>query len=140
VFVLEDSASTDATPFVISATGALTTYSDITAMDTARFVGHGVVVQCTASTRPSSPSKGDIIFQTDTNTYFGWNGTAWASIGGGGGSSYQPSMPSSPTDGGLWVDSDGSTNVVNANDYYTKAQMDLLLADAGFSPFFLGGL
>ena len=141
VFVLEDSASTDATPFVISATGALTTYSNITAMDTARFIGHGVVVQCTSSTHPASPEEGDIIFETDTNLYFGWDGTTWASIGGGGGAiDYQSTEPTSPVEGQLWVDSDGASNVVNANDYYTKAQMDILLADAGFSPFFLGGL
>lgn len=141
VFVLEDSTSTDSTPFVISATGALTTYSNITALDTARFIGHGVVMQCTSSTRPASPQDGDIIFETDTNLYFGWDGTAWASIGGGGGAiDYQSTMPSPAVDGQLWVDSDGSSNVVNANDYYTKAQMDILLADAGFSPFFLGGL
>lgn len=37
----------------------------------------------TSSTRPSSPSEGQIIYETDTNLYFGWNGSAWTGIGGG---------------------------------------------------------
>ena len=39
----------------------------------------------TSSTRPGSPSAGEIIFETDTALYYGWNGTAWAPIGGSGG-------------------------------------------------------
>ena len=37
----------------------------------------------TSTTRPSSPSEGQIIYETDTNLYYGWNGTAWTGIGGG---------------------------------------------------------
>ena len=37
----------------------------------------------TSSTRPSSPSEGQIIYETDTNLYYGWNGTSWTGIGGG---------------------------------------------------------
>jgi hypothetical protein len=44
-------------------------------------VKHVLVV--TSSTRPGAPSDGQIIFETDTDSYFGWNGTTWASIGGG---------------------------------------------------------
>ena len=37
----------------------------------------------TSTTRPSAPSEGQIIYETDTNLYFGWNGSAWTGIGGG---------------------------------------------------------
>lgn len=43
----------------------------------------------TSTTRPSSPSEGQIIYETDTNQYFGWNGTAWTAIGGAGGAGLQ---------------------------------------------------
>lgn len=32
-------------------------------------------------TRPTSPVKGMIIFETTTNTFQGWNGTTWATLG-----------------------------------------------------------
>ena len=43
----------------------------------------------TSGTRPGSPSAGEIIFETDTTLYYGWNGTAWAAIGGSGGAGLQ---------------------------------------------------
>lgn len=39
------------------------------------------VTVCTSSTRPGSPSAGQVIFETDTAGYFGWSGSAWAAIG-----------------------------------------------------------
>ena len=39
----------------------------------------------TSGTRPGSPSAGEIIFETDTELYYGWSGSAWAAIGGSGG-------------------------------------------------------
>lgn len=50
-------------------------------------VKHILVV--TSGTRPGSPSNGQIIFETDTVSYYGWNGTAWAPIGGAGGAGLQ---------------------------------------------------
>jgi hypothetical protein len=44
-------------------------------------VDHILVV--TSSTRPAAPSEGQIIYETDTDSFFGWNGSAWTSIGGG---------------------------------------------------------
>lgn len=43
----------------------------------------------TSTTRPSTPDEGTIIYETDTNSYFGWNGTAWTAIGGAGGAGLQ---------------------------------------------------
>jgi hypothetical protein len=46
-------------------------------------VKHVLIV--TSSTRPGSPAEGQIIYETDTDSFFGWNGAEWAAIGGGGG-------------------------------------------------------
>ena len=50
-------------------------------------VSHVLVV--TSTTRPSTPSAGQVIFESDTALYYGWNGTAWAPIGGAGGAGLQ---------------------------------------------------
>lgn len=97
--------SGDTSPLTISSTGALLTYSTVTASTPGRFQGHGAVTQCTSTTRPGSPDEGDIIYETDTDLFYGWNGSAWTSIGGGG-AAYQSASPSSPLTGSLWVDSD----------------------------------
>jgi hypothetical protein len=44
-------------------------------------VSHILVV--TSSTRPGAPSDGQIIFETDTDRYFGWDGSQWTDLGGG---------------------------------------------------------
>jgi hypothetical protein len=125
------------------ADGAILTYSAVTASGASgRFQGHGAITQCTASARPGSPLEGDIIYETDTDLFYGYNGAAWASIGGGS-IAYQASAPTvNLSTGTLWVDSDGSADVVNANDYYKKtetysqAEVSALLETAGFNPFF----
>jgi hydrogenase maturation factor len=45
----------------------------------------GVLKVVTSSTRPGSPSEGQMIWETDTNLTLQWNGTTWVSVGGGGG-------------------------------------------------------
>lgn len=42
----------------------------------------GGIIKCTASTRPGSPYDGMIIYQTDTDSLFGWEGTTWVEIYG----------------------------------------------------------
>ena len=37
----------------------------------------------TSGTRPGSPTEGQVIYETDTDTYFGWKGSSWLPIGGG---------------------------------------------------------
>ena len=41
------------------------------------------VVICTSSTRPGSPTEGQIIYETDTDLFYGYKGSSWQSIGGG---------------------------------------------------------
>jgi len=45
-------------------------------------VGAAVV---TSGTRPASPFTGQVIFETDTNSSFVYDGSVWQSLGGGGG-------------------------------------------------------
>lgn len=42
-----------------------------------------LVTFVTSSTRPSPATEGQIIYETDTNLYFGYDGSNWVSIGGG---------------------------------------------------------
>jgi len=48
-----------------------------------RFIGSGAVYRVTSATRPVAPVSGDVIYETDTKLFFGWDGTLWKSIGGG---------------------------------------------------------
>ena len=80
--------------------------------------------------------------------------------GGSGTIVYQPTAPTVDLQTGiLWVDSDGEADMINADDFYTKVQIDaniytkvqidtniytktqvdVLLSGAGVSPFFLMG-
>lgn len=40
----------------------------------------GGVFLCTSATRPSSPAEGFTIYETDTNLYRYWNGSAWVTL------------------------------------------------------------
>lgn len=77
-----------------------------------------LVTFCTSSTRPASPTEGQVIYETDTNRYYGWNGTIWSGIGGG--AAYQTTAPSGPAPGDLWIDSDAAASL-NENDYKLKS-------------------
>jgi len=37
----------------------------------------------TSATRPSPATEGQIIYETDTDSYYGYNGSDWVSVGGG---------------------------------------------------------
>jgi len=60
--------------------------------------------------------------------------------GGSGTIVYQDTAPvDGIQDGTLWVDSDGLSETLNGNDFYTKLQIDEMLSGAGVNPFFLMG-
>jgi len=42
-----------------------------------------VITFCTSATRPDTPVDGQMIYETDTDRYYGWKTSFWASIGGG---------------------------------------------------------
>lgn len=108
-----------------------------------KFSGLGAITIVTSTTRPASPGGGQVIYETDTTKFFGWNGTTWAPIGGG--AVYQTSAPSSPLVGDIWIDSDEAASFINQNDYLTKTEATSTyatvtdLSNAGYSPFLLMG-
>lgn len=108
-----------------------------------KFSGLGAITIVTSSTRPGSPAGGQVIYETDTTKFFGWNGTTWAPIGGG--AVYQTTAPSAPLVGDIWIDSDEAATFLNQNDYLTKIEAGTTyatitdLGNAGYSPFLLMG-
>lgn len=63
--------------------GASSVTGTLATSGSGRFQGLGAITICTSSTRPGSPSAGQVIFETDTTFFYGWNGTAWLPVGGG---------------------------------------------------------
>lgn len=46
----------------------------------ANAVRDSVVIECTSSTRPSSPHEGMLVYETNTDRYASYNGTSWVYI------------------------------------------------------------
>lgn len=63
--------------------GDLNITGTLTAETGAMFTGPGAVTVCTSGTRPGTPTEGQVIYETDTNSYWGWRGSMWLPIGGG---------------------------------------------------------
>ncbi|HEY9414316.1 MAG TPA: hypothetical protein VIQ30_06130 [Pseudonocardia sp.] len=49
----------------------------LTAADLNNYLMNQSVIACTSGTRPSSPVEGMVIFQTDTDSFLFWTGSAW---------------------------------------------------------------
>lgn len=67
------------------------------------------ILTCTSSTRPGSPTEGQLIFETDTDQVLVYDGTEFIEISGGGGGTvlFQNTQPdvSALETGALWIDS-----------------------------------
>lgn len=75
--------------------------------------GSGIVI-CTSSTRPASPFEGQVIFETDTDYYLGYSGSAWEYLGKlGAWNTYTPSNTNITVGNGTqvarWVRGPGRT-------------------------------
>ena len=53
----------------------------LTAADVNTYLMRQAVITCTSGTRPTSPSAGMVIFETDTTRLMAYNGSAWAELG-----------------------------------------------------------
>lgn len=88
---------------------------------------------------PTAPTQ----LLTDNSTNIATTAFVVGAIAEGGGSGtiiYQPTAPTEDLQSGaLWVDSDGEAEMLNANDYYNKDQIDQLLSGAGLNAFLLMG-
>jgi len=72
---------------VIGGTTAVAgTFTTLTASSDSSFTSTGAVLlsKGTTAQRPASASSGQIRFNTSTTNFEGYNGTGWASVGGGG--------------------------------------------------------
>jgi hypothetical protein len=52
----------------------------LTSSDVNTFLMRQSVIVCTAATRPASPNEGMTIYETDTDKYLGYTGTAWKEV------------------------------------------------------------
>ena len=56
---------------------------------------------------------------------FIWSGSEWVPIGSPVSPvSYQPTAPTAPATGDVWIDSDGDPYVLNSNNYVLKADVE----------------
>jgi len=55
------------------------------------------IVQCTSGTRPASPTEGMFVFETDTNRYSCYDGSAWETMGQTLTSTYTPALTAATT-------------------------------------------
>jgi hypothetical protein len=62
----------------------------LTSSDVNTFLMRQAVIVCTSSTRPASPNEGMTIYETDTDLFAFYTGTAWQYIGGS--VSYTPTV------------------------------------------------
>lgn len=53
----------------------------LTSADVNAYLMKQSVIVCTSGTRPSSPPEGMLIYETDTDWYVSWNGSAWLILG-----------------------------------------------------------
>lgn len=67
----------------------------LTSSDVNTFLMRQAVITCTSSTRPSSPSEGMTIYETDTDLFAHYTGSAWQYTGGF--TAFTPTISSSST-------------------------------------------
>ena len=78
--------------FKLWATNELLTSSDVNT-----YLAKQSVIVCTSGTRPSSPVEGMLIYETDTDWYVSWNGSAWIMLGMTVTGTYTPTLTGATT-------------------------------------------
>lgn len=77
---------------------------------------HAAVVEdfidvVTSVTRPVDPYEGQLIYETDTQSYQSWDGGFWVGIGGSATIFQDPDPPPGPVEDTLWLDTDEGAGV-----------------------------
>ena len=62
-------------------------------------------------------TTGQFLKKNSTTNY----DTSWSTVAG---AVYQPSAPSSPQNGDIWIDSDATASVINTNDFVLKSEAE----------------
>lgn len=66
---------------------------------------------------PSSPTQGDVYYNTVDNDLYFYDGTSWVATGGGAGAvTVSDTAPSSPSNGDIWFNSVSTRTYVYYND------------------------
>lgn len=94
----------------------------------------GGLTVCTSSSRPSTPSTGRIIFETDTRLYYHWSGSAWTLYPFGITVCTSGTRPSTPFQGQAIYETDtGAILVHNSGAWVT------MVAGTNFQPGLIAG-
>lgn len=94
----------------------------------------GGLVICTSSTRPTTPSSGQIIYETDTRRYYHWSGSAWSLFPFGITVCTSGTRPASPfQDQAIYETDTGAVLVRNAGAWVT------VVAGTVFQPGLIAG-
>lgn len=77
------------------------------------------VIQCTSSTRPSSPHEGMTVYETDTNRYMGYSGSVWTPISQSSSNTFTMTSTalSVTTNYGYWTWSSGWVTVIGKGSF-----------------------
>lgn len=69
----------------------------LTSADVNGYLMKQTVIVCTSGTRPSSPPEGMTVYETDTDRYSCYNGTAWVTMGQMISSQFTPTLTAATT-------------------------------------------
>lgn len=109
--------------------------------------GGGGASVTVSDTAPSSPSEGDLWFESDTGDILVYYGSAWVDVGGTSVANIavQSTAPTSPVNGDLWFDTDTAQTFVWYDDGTSTQWVEVGAASAaasgsdGFIQFASGG-
>ena len=91
------------------------TSATLSAADVNDYLMEQAIATVTAATRPASPNEGQVLYETDTDRLYIYDGTAWRTLGGSKWNSYTPTWTNLTVgngtqsaiyryiDGGIWV-------------------------------------
>lgn len=83
----------------------------LTSSDVNTFLMRQSVIVCTAATRPASPNEGMTIYETDTDLFLVWSGSAWINVlRSGAWQTFTPTLQVLVGSGTDWVIGNGTIN------------------------------
>lgn len=112
----------------------------LTSSDVNTFLMQQAVITCTSSTRPASPSEGMTIYETDTDRYKTYSGTAWEdTLKSGEWISYTPTLLPGSGSGTDWALGSGTiTGAYQKVGRLVAARIEIVFAsDSTFGSKFL---
>src|SRR6056300_1030058 len=117
------------------AAGEVVTASDLNDAIANAGGGGGGASVTVSDTAPSSPSEGDLWFESDTGDILVYYGSAWVDVGGTSVANIavQSTAPTSPVNGDLWFDTDTAQTFVWYDDGTSTQWVEVGAASAAAS-------